>query len=310
MPIVADDGFVIRTILRGNDDLEHIERQFETLGFGQSGRQCPVCMEPRSKWVRFSYECKHDMCIQCAQEWLKQNKRPGGVQCPGCIAEHAITPKQVDPVAFFGVNNVGSDYQSMLFTSMQIPVLQGELDAYCMIHIVQSSSNSSSTSLGVQSRCPKCLSVHSSQNSIIRCHNPKCAVEYCGKCESSLCYDSEESMKVLRGKHLSRACSASIAETRQILDGPGLVPCSKCMTPLWHARHHGCHHVKCPNCGHEMCHCCGRDYRHPDCKCPIFCRNDYKCNCDPDCPECKTTKRRCVHCDGHCSTCMNNTSTS
>lgn len=296
LPPIED---AIRTIIGRLETPEQIEHRFETMGFGQSGRQCPVCLEPRSKWTRFSWECNHEMCVDCAAEWLKQNKRPGGTGCPGCIAEHANPPKQVDPTAVFGYDKVGQDYQSMLFASMQIPVLQEQLNAYCNVHTTQSSSSPSP--IVINSRCPKCLSVHSGPYTLVRCPNPKCAMEYCSKCESTLCYDSNESMNILRRKHLAGECSASIAETSELRSGPGLIECSKCNTPLWHAKNHGCHHVKCPKCGHEQCHCCGRPYHDPACKCPIFCRPDVKCNCDPSCPECK--HHRCALCSGNCDTC-------
>jgi hypothetical protein len=145
-------------------------------------------------------------------------------------------------------------------------------------------------------KCPACMTISERSSVIRRCYNPRCAIEFCSKCETTISEDCDCT------RHIRGGCAATVAETKQILSGKGLAACLKCMTPLWHAQHHGCHHVKCPNCGQEQCHSCGRTYKHPDCKCPIFCRPDFACKCSDSCPECTIAK--CKHCDGYCPTCV------
>lgn len=336
--VEARDGFITRRQpppilaqvqgqgegIPGDIPVEVIERMFLTHGLGESGRICQVCLEPKSKWCRFSATCDHDMCYGCAKEWVAANLMPidGGIKCPGCLHDGAAAaassssttsaapmngPAIVDPAILF--KNV--DDINPRFSAIQIIPLQKSLDIYCMNTMALAVFDDEKAfatvikpkDLDLVSKCPNCLTVNVTKYTLVRCHNPKCALEYCSTCESTLGYTDKPSMDAIRKRHLNKLCSGSLAETRDLIGQGGISICTKCNTPLWHAKRHGCHHVICPKCGHEQCHSCDRTYRDPECKCPIFCRNDFKCKCADSCPECKVSK--CAHCDGACTECLN-----
>ena len=274
---------------------EEVERIFLSKGLGESGRRCNVCEENRGKFVRFSKKCKHEMCSVCCDQWIRPNTTVNGARCPGCLAERSSSssdaqpppePNIVDPHVLFGGSVDGSDRNRVVFSSMQVPHLQAELD--------------SSGEQGERRahRCPSCMTVSNTWTSIRRCLNPSCAMEFCTKCDSEVCLDSGD-------MHTSGRCVPVVEETRSILEGEGLTQCGRCGTPIFHAVHHGCHHIRCPNCAHEMCHSCGRPFKHPDCKCPLFCRGDFECRCATKCPECQSGTK-CTHCDGLCGSCLAN----
>ena len=285
--------------LADNMTPEEIEQAFVTRGLGESGKQCSVCLESKSKWTRFSWDCEHDMCLPCTDLWVKTNLNAVGSRCPGCVAEKATNPRAADPRTMFG-KMCGSDHHKTVFASFQIPLLQNEIERFEASMASSSSSTPSPTTniSNIVHKCPLCMTLSVKSGTIRRCHNPRCAAEFCTKCDSAI----EDGGERIKSKHIRGECSAMVAEVKKILSEKGLTPCGKCSTPLWHARCHGCHHIKCPNCGHEQCHSCGRPHKHPDCKCPVFCRPDFPCNCSSTCPEC--IKSKCVHCTGYCTTCL------
>ena len=313
------------------DDVEAIERMFEARGIGESGPTCPVCMEPKRKWTRFSTDCDHSLCIECAEDWMKANILASGAKCPGCVADGgphrpatgvAKIHRFADPIVMFG-KDLTKAHDRVTFASMQIPHLQGELDALTLDNDLRApedrppqplaptkSSDMISTSSAKPDRvsqsktigrCPSCGTVSSGGiNCLRRCHNPRCATEYCIECDTVIIGCNEEQKK----KHTSGACKVIAEETKKIFSGEGFAPCETCGTQLYHARGHGCHHVKCPTCNHEQCHSCGKEYIRGSatCRCPIFCTNTFKCKCAQICPECETS--RCVHCSGMCIACI------
>jgi hypothetical protein len=102
------------------------------------------------------------------------------------------------------------------------------------------------------------------------------------------------------------SCTVIAEETAKIASGEGFTSCPKCTAKVWHASCHGCHCVKCPMCTLKFCHACSVPYndRLANCKCPIFCREEFSCKCAKKCPECEKTK--CEHCDGTCENCLSN----
>lgn len=281
---------------------EEIERLFASRGLGESGPVCPVCLESRSNQVRFSWLCDHEMCPSCAESWIKVNTVASGARCPGCMSG-THNRSVADPRVLFGEGGMRLRYDRAIFASFQLPHLALEIARVQAEQRPPASSSSSSDSnpvISVMAKCPECMTVAGTgptEQILHRCMNPRCAAVYCVCCDSVLGAPSP----AIVAKHVSRSCAGSVAETRNIASGPGLTPCGRCGTPLFHAKRHGCHHVTCPTCRHEQCHACGRPHKHPDCKCPIFCSPGFVCRCADSCPECLTT--RCVHCDGSCAHC-------
>jgi hypothetical protein len=275
---------------------DDIERLFVSRGLGHSGKSpktCKICLERKDKFIRFSRDCEHDACADCSYAWMKANTLADGARCPGCMYEKASSPSYADPTVMLG-KKLGDSYDSIAFASFQIPKLQQALDA-----MVPSSNAAGAFAPPPVGRCPSCSTVSSGgANCLRQCPNPRCAVTFCLRCDGIIDGD-----KALKQRHLDAGCATLVAETREIASGEGLSHCTKCGTALWHAVGHGCHHVKCITCGHEQCHACGRPYKHPDCKCPLFCRPDFACRCAKTCPECDAGPKPCTHCTGHCPSC-------
>ena len=286
---------------------EDVERLFALKGVGESGSKCPVCEEPRTTLVRMSRGCSHAMCAECCESFVNYNTLKEGARCFGCVADApksgaaasaatvvdsaavAAGPKimYVDPRLLF--DGKVDTFRKVSFSSFQIPKLQAELDEMEPKTQEQQSGT-----------CPLCGTVSMTGRTLLRrCANPRCCVEFCVNCCTAL--DKIED----RTKHLTRACTEMAAEASGLAANPGMTPCSKCGTPLFHAQGHGCHHVKCSTCSHEMCHNCGKQWTVPQsCSCPLYCRSDFKCRCAYMCPECRDGDKPCVHCLGSCPSCL------
>ena len=276
-------------------DVALIERAFAIRGVGQAGRACPVCCEVRGKFARFSKGCAHEYCAECVARWVRRNAAPAGALCPGCVADKAAVPRYVDPCVVFGDGKgIAAAAERVSFSSFQLPSLQGELDAEPATAIVGVSSPL--PPVPIAGRCPLCMTLApSGKNSLRRCQNPRCAAVYCVACESAV----EEHAPHLRG-----ACSLLSAETKKLAGDRGMSSCPKCGTAVWHARRHGCHHVRCPTCATEFCHACGLPRGDANCACPLFCGADFACRCAAHCPECASAVPPCAHCEGMCADCI------
>jgi hypothetical protein len=267
-------------------DPEKIEAMFKTRGLGESGSMCPICLEPKKRHVAFSRECGHGCCLECCDQWIRHNSLASGGACPGCLKD-AGKRTLVDPALLYG-RQLGESRDRVVFASFQIPLLQRELD--------EAHADKDGAAVA---KCPACMSISSGRSVLRRCGNPRCAIEFCAQCDSAV-----DGSAALRAKHLTRECSRISAESSAIASATGFVRCRQCGTSLWHARGHGCHHVKCPECSCEQCHSCGRAHRDPECRCPIYCNPNFKCRCADACPECAAGSRPCQHCLGGCESCL------
>lgn len=274
------------------DDMtpEAIERLFTLKGVGDSGHKCPVCEDCKKSLIRMNNGCQHMMCSGCVEGFVNANTVKDGAKCFGCVAESQRDPTvkvmYVDPRLVFssGIDN----FRKTSFSSFQIPKLQEELDAM-----------EPKTPEQLSGKCPLCSTVSINGKTVLRrCMNPRCCAEFCVNCNTAL--DKIED----RAKHLTKACTEMATEAKDLSDKPGMTPCSRCGMPLFHAKGHGCHHVKCASCSYEMCHNCGADWKaQPKCGCPLFCNKDFKCRCAEECPECKADIKPCSLCSGSCTIC-------
>lgn len=281
--------------LPDDTSIEVIERLFAEKGFGESGPKCPICEDTKSHLFRMSYGCSHEMCGECGGSYIKINMTKEGLRCPGCITEARNTPgyvpKYIDPrIVLCGKIE---SFKQISFSSFQIPKLQEELDMM-----------EPKTATPQHGSCPLCNTVSMTGSTVLRrCFNPRCCAEFCVNCGTTIGGSAED-----RRRHLTMACTEMAVEAKSLAAKPGMVPCTRCGTPLFHAKNHACHHVKCPNCSFEMCHSCGTEWGNPQkCKCPLFCKSDFKCRCAEECDECKSGTKPCVHCNGSCKCCMERT---
>lgn len=288
-PLIAAMPPEAMTIALQSAPPEVVERVFELLGHGASGRLCPLCDMPSAEWARLARGCSHEVCARCAIKWA-QTSSVDAATCRDCRPERSAP--LLDPRIMFGANALREEPRILHFVSRQLPSLQAALDE----------ARPKAGGPPAISRCPDCSTVSvSGNNGVRRCLNPKCAAEFCLACDCVV--GADEDLE----RHFARGCVAAARETAVIAAGTGLTPCPKCSTPIWHASAHGCHSVKCPKCSTRFCHACQTPYvqeeeHTPKCHCPIFCRPSFACRCSRACPECALSK--CAHCDGRCDTCL------
>jgi hypothetical protein len=274
-----------------------VSRIFEIMGLGQSGEMCSVCMEPKRSWSKFTKNCAHAFCHDCAIAWAKSNTVPDGLGCPFCVKDGVPKEKCIaDPFTMFAQSVLQGTPSLIPFSAAQIPMLQVAVDAE--VAGLVGAISSSSTKSG---RCPGCSTVSAHGNNFIRrCHNPICAAEFCLRC--NFLVDPAES----HTRHTDGTCMKIAEEANALVNGEGLAPCPKCGSQIWHAVGHACHAVKCPVCALKFCHACGTPYDQngdhvAQCRCPIFCGEGFACRCAKTCPECAI--KRCEHCNGSCPSC-------
>lgn len=265
--------------------IDVIERMFASKEAESKGALCPICMEHRSSLVRMNHGCTHAICTSCCERFTSMNILKDGVKCTGCASSGGSL--YVDPRLVF--DGKIDTFRKASFASFQIPKLQGELDSL--------EPKLTEPKGGI---CPLCGTLSPSGLSALRrCLNPRCCAEFCVNCGASLAGGADA-----RKRHVTGACLEMAVETKVLADKPGMTPCAKCGTPLFHAKGHGCHHVKCSSCAFEMCHCCGKPWTPSrSCGCMLFCAVGVKCRCADECVECKEGTKPCVHCTGSCQSC-------
>lgn len=264
--------------------VEEIERMFFENGFGESGRQCPICMESKKLMLQFSNECSHFCCVCCYSSYLDSSlegkKFP--IACPGCKAggqETLIDPMQV--VQFVRTAKVTGRHREnvMRFNKMQILGMRTPESVLAI------------------NACPTCGFLGFLQkpsDSVAMCSNPECAEKYCPACKNR--------------PHPGKTCQERQAEIAA-LEKPGATDtvmkntskaCPNCSMPISHFRDHGCHHITCGYCKHQFCWLCTTSWlsRPSNHACPMMC--NASCGCVP-CDSCVIGKS-CPACMG-CSKC-------
>jgi len=279
--------------------VQEIERKFARKGIEPSGLLCPVCMcpTPPEKMTRFTSNCSHWYCRECAIAWKNSQVVSAPAICPGCIAEAvslgpAHIKYNVDPRVMAGDPNSlekMSTIKDVRFCAAQLAALQKELMEEEHEDHLQ------------QSVCPLCSNVGAGSSKIARCGNPHCAIQYCSRCFET-CFDPKA-----KKFHQDGKCATVDSKTMDAIQGAGTKRCVKCKAVMWHAMGHHCHHVTCNMCKTQQCFACGALMPGgvQKCACPIFCdKKRMDCGCAETCFECAALGRPCSLCEGNCPVCM------
>ncbi|CAD8192640.1 unnamed protein product [Paramecium octaurelia] len=101
--------------------------------------------------------------------------------------------------------------------------------------------------------------------------DPMFNCEFCEKIYCLRCKSESHPQYTCEQFQLTKNKESNEREFKRLVENMNCKKCTNC--GAWILKEKGCNHMKC-KCTYEFCYRCGRKYRHPDCKCPLFDRDN------------------------------------
>ncbi|CAD8113993.1 unnamed protein product [Paramecium sonneborni] len=207
---------------------------------------CQICLDQLTQNDEiFRTNCGDTFHKNCINQYIEQNlkERYQELRCPSLHCKEKLSASLLP--------KLGYTYQQInIYFSAQLEALViGYPDKF-----------SCCPTLG----CQNIFIVNQREQPLFWCEF--CDKKYCLRCKSDAHpqFTCEEFQK-------SKNIENNEREFKKLIENLSCKQCSNC--GAWILKSKGCNHMKC-KCGYEFCYKCGRKYRAPDCKCPLFDRDN------------------------------------